>query len=321
MKGFFKKHPELLILLIVVIAIDAFIVWMWLDDLSATEKSKQAHEKLKNDARQINDSPWRISNENANLPEEELARWEKSFSDLLAKQQEKYTFEIDYKKTDQAATAKRVLKTKIDYLSQELLKDKDLTNNTKLSFYTYAYENTLLTMKPEEIEKVFVILKGLEELVEICVKADVVAVNDIQRPTELVFDEDPAIHTKRYTYIFTVMATSEGFKKLINQVVNNQKYFFEINSLKLEAESQVVSSASDHIPVIKRQGNSDGAKKGISPRGIRGLEEGLENLVGTGSNNAVESDEPVIYKDSISPFTQAVNKVVISIDWVQFTKE
>ena len=36
---------------------------------------------------------------------------------------------------------------------------------------------------------------------------------------------------------------------------------------------------------------------------------------------AEDIDEPTIYKDSISPFSQAVNKVEISIDWVQFVKE
>ncbi|MCM8540499.1 MAG: Amuc_1100 family pilus-like protein [Lentisphaeraceae bacterium] len=320
MKGFFKKHPELLILLIVVIAVDIFIVWMWLDDLSATEKSKQAHERIKNDAKAINDSPWRINSENASLAEEELEKWVKSFDELVLAQQGKYQFDIDYKKTDQAATAKRVLKTKIDHLSQQLLKEKDLTGQTKLSFYTYAYENTLLTMKADEIETVFTVLKGLEELIENCVKADVVSVDSVQRPNELIFEEDKSIYTKRYTYVLSVTATSEGLKKLINEIVNNKKFFFEINSLRLEADSQIVSSASDHVPVIKRIGNTQGAAI-KQPRGIRGLEEGLDNLIGSGKKEEIDSDEPIIYKDSISPFTQAINKIVISIDWVQFSKE
>lgn len=320
MKGFFKKHPELLILLIVVIAIDAFIVWMWLDDLAATEKSKQAHQKIKNDAIEINESPWRINTENAKIAEDESVNWQKVYDKLIEEKQNKYAFTIDYKKTDQPATAKRLLKEKVDHMSDELLKDKDKTN--KLSFFTYAYENTLMSMKTDEIETVYVVLKGLEELVKACVTADIVSMDEVVRPNDLAFVEDKSIGTRRYTYNLTVSATAEGLKKLINEIVNNEKFFFEINSLKLEAIPQITSTTSDHIPLVKRQGNT--AATNQSPkRGGRGLEAELENLIdpGTGATNEVDPDEPVIYKDSVSPFSQAVNKVVISIDWVQYIKE
>lgn len=318
MKGFFKKHPELLILLIVVIVIDALIVWMWLDDLAATEKSKQAHERIKNDARKINESDWRINNQNASEAEKESTRWSEKFAELIAKQQEKYAFKIDYKKSDQPATAKRVLKAKIDYLSQELLKEKDRTK--KLSFYTYAYENTLMSMKGEEIESVYVLLKGLEEIVESCVTSDIVSLDSIERPNELGFEEDKTIGTKRYTYVLTISATAESLKKLVNRIVNNKKFFFEVNSLKLEAVSQISSTASDHIPLVQRKGNTGAAPKGPD-RGLRRLEEDIDRLRSPDKAENTDPDEPVIYKDSVSPFSQAINKVVISIDWVQFTKE
>ena len=171
MKGFFKKHPELLILLIVVIAVDGFITWMWLNDLAATEESRKQHQKLETEAKEINLSQWRVNAQNATLAEEELKKWQDSFKDLLTKEQEKYQYTIDYRKgVDQPATARRILKNKIDMLSQELLKEKDKTTDN-LSFKTYAYENTLMTMKADDIESVFIILRGLEEIIHNCIQS------------------------------------------------------------------------------------------------------------------------------------------------------
>jgi len=319
MKGFFKSHPELLILLIVVIAVDGFIVWMWLDDLAATAVSKQAHEKLVNDAKQINNSQWRVNAENASSAEKELAKWESSFADILKKEQQKYTFDIDYKKgVDQPATARRIFKSKIDKISQELLKDKDKTTD-KLSFFTYSYENTMMTMKGDEIESVFIILKGLEELIQNCIKADIISLDQVQRPSELAFEEDKSISTKRYTYLLTVSATSDSLKKLINEISKDENYFFEINSIKITAEDQITAGTSDLVPKVSRVGKSQ-ANANQPKRGIRDLEANFENLV-TGNTKVENPDEPVIYKDSISPFSQAINKVEISVDWIQFIKE
>ena len=319
MKGFFKKHPELLILLVIVIIIDGVLVWMWLGDLAATEKSKQSHEKLKNDAKAINASKWRISNANAQKAKDELAKYENSFEELVGQQLEKYQFSVAYDKGASAPAHKVNINRQVSKLSEQLLKDKDKTQD-KLSFFTYAYENTVLDMKPEEIETVYVILKGLEELINICVKADVISVDQVQRPNELAFFEDKQIFLKKYTYILTLSVTSESLKKLLNEVVNNEKFFFEINSIKVNAVQQITASTSDLVPLVGRQGAGNQGAKAAAPRGIEGLEESLR-IGDPVSKKAEDSDEPIIYKDSISPFSQAVNKVEISIDWVQFVKE
>lgn len=322
MKGFFKKHPELLILLIVVIAVDGFITWMWLNDLAATEESKKQHQKLVNDAKAINDSQWRVNAQNASLAEDELKKWQESFQELLTKEQEKYQFTIDYKKgVDQPATARRVLKNKIDMLSQELLKEKDKTNDN-LSFKTYAYENTLMTMKADDIESVFVILRGLEEIIHNCIQADVTSINQIVRPSDLVFEEDKSLGTKRYTYVLTLSASAESMKKVLNKISQDEKFFYEINSVKIVAQEQISASANDLIPKVNRTAGGN-AKSNQPKRGVsfNELEAGIDNLVGGEKKTPETSDEPIIYKDSVSPFSQAVNVVELSIDWIQFVKE
>ena len=316
MKGFFKKHPELLIILIVVIVVDALIVYMWLGDKAATEKSQAEHEKLNQAAHAINTSTYKVSAANAKLAEDEVATWEKAFDGLIAERQAKYAFTGE--KFQQSATAKRVLKERVDHLSQKLLKDKDKTSD-KLSFFTYAYENTMLSMKAEEIQSVFVALKGVEQIVNTAVTSDIISLDSIERPNALAFEVDAALKTKRYTYVLKITAAADGFKKLVNKIVNDEKFFFEINSIKINAVEQVSVSTSDLVPKIARKGNSAAAtpKRG---GGIRDLEEGFDNLVNPAKDQE-ESDEPFIYRDSISPFSQAINNVEISIDWVQFTKE
>ena len=316
MKGFFKKHPELLIILIVVIVVDALIVYMWLDDKAATEKSQEEHKKLDQAADAINKSTYKVSAANAKLAEDEVATWEKAFNGLIAERQAKYAFTGE--KFQQSATAKRVLKERVDYLSQKLLKEKDKTSD-KLSFFTYAYENTMLSMKPEEIQSVFVALKGVEQIVNTAVTSDIISLDSIERPNALAFEVDGALKTKRYTYVLKVTAAADGLKKLVNKIVNDEKYFFEINSIKINAVEQVSVSTSDLVPKIARKGHS----AAVTPKrggGIRDLEEGFDDLVGPKKDEG-EDDEPFIYKDSISPFSQSINNVEISIDWVQFTKE
>lgn len=315
MKGFFKKHPELLVLLIVVIIIDAIIVYMWMGDNTATAEAEDEHKKLDQAAEAIIKSKFKVSAQNAKLAEDETAKWEKTFDELIAARQEKYV--VTGESFEQSATAKRVLKERVDHLSQKLLKEKDKTAD-KLSFFTYAYENTLLSMKSDDIQNIFVILKGVEHLVGIAVKSDIISLDLIQRPNDLAYVEDKALKTKRYTYNLKFAATADGMKKFINQIVNDDVYFWEINSIKINAIEQVSASTSDLVPKILRQGNS----QANTPKkdGIRGLEEGFDNLVNPKKDEA-DPEEAFIYKDSISPFSQAVNNIEISIDWVQFTKE
>jgi len=315
MKGFFKKHPELLILLIVVIVIDAVIVYMWLDDKAATAKSQAEHKKLVQAADEINKSKFKVSAQNAKLAEDEATRWEEDFNKLIADRQEKYSYAI--KEYDQKAKARIELKKIVDGLLQ-LLKDKNKTTD-KLSMVTYVDDNTLLNMEKDDIKQVFTLLNGIQKIVNLAVTSDIISLDSVVRPNDLAFVEDKALKNRRYTFNISFSATADGFKKLINQIVNDEKYFFEINSVKINAIEQVSISASDIIPNIKRLGGSETPK----PRGggIRDLEEGFDELISPDKKKEVDPEESFVYKDSISPFSQAINNVEISIDWIQFTKE
>ena len=316
MKGFFKKHPELLVVLIVVIIIDAVIVYMWLDDKAATAKSEAEHQKLVKAADDINKSKYKVNAQNAKLAEDEAASWEKSFNDLIAQRQEKYSYVIP--EYDQKAKARIELKKKVDELI-ELLQDKNKTTD-KLSMVSYADDSTLLTTDKKQIKIVFTLLNGIEKIVNLAVKSDIISLDSISRPNDLAYVEDKALKMRTYTYSLNFTATADGVKKFINHLVNDKDYFFEITSIKINAVEQLTVSNSNIIPKVMRQGGP-AARTPKRGGGIEDLEEGFNDLLGPKKNPEEDPDAPFIYKDSISPFSQAINNVSISIDWIQFTKE
>jgi hypothetical protein len=138
----------------------------------------------------------------------------------------------------------------------------------------------------------------------------------VTRPVELSFVEDKALGTKTYTYILEVTGTGDSIKRLLNKISGDEQYNYEISSVKLTAEPQVTAGSGDLVPNIKRSTTAatGDPKKGTVPD-LDDLERGLED------DDDEPKDEVVIIKDSISPFQVAVNKVVLTVDWIQFVKE
>ncbi len=317
MKSFFKKYPEVVILSILVIIIDSVIIYMWRGEVNATAIAAENHTKLDNDAKAIINSSWRVSQENANIVNQEVAKWQETFNELLSDEQIKYKLNIEFDKSKvQGPQAKQDFKNKIEKLSQDLLKEKDKTDNN-LSFKTYAYENTILKMAQNDIQTIFEVLKSFEELVNICVAADIISLDRVNRPKELQYEIDPVLSTKRYTFELNFTADAESLKKFLNMVTQNDQYFFDILSCKIEAENQVTVSAEDILPLIPRLGSA--INKATNTPAVN-LNKLPETLLGETTIDAIDQG-PVIINDSISPFNQAIYSVTISLDWVQFVKE
>ena len=136
MKDFFKKHPELLTLIVVVFVIDCVIMWMWYDDTSATEQSFKEIESLRGQAKQINDSNYSITNDNAQKAQVESKKWEDAFNKEYALRSSKYILETDYQTGMSPAKAKKIIKDKVNYLIDEVLLEKNGTGD-RLSFGRY----------------------------------------------------------------------------------------------------------------------------------------------------------------------------------------
>ncbi len=318
MKAIIKKYPEILILSIVVLIADSVIVFMWRGDVSATAVAAEKHTSLDNDAKSINSSEWRVNGANANLVKDEVLKWEDTFNKLLSEEQVKYKVNIDYDKTKaQGPQAKQDFKNKIEKLSQEVLRERDKTINN-LSFKNYAYENTILTMTPADIQTIFEVLKGFEELVNICVKAEIMSLDSVNRPKEITYEVDSQLNTKRYTYELSFTADSDGMKKFLNMVTQTENYFFDILSCKIEAENQVTVSSEDIVPTIPRVGNqTPGNPKDSSSINL----DKLPDTLGGDAVKPAVNEGPVILNTSVAPFNKAIYKVNVTLDWVQFVKE
>ena len=152
MKDFFKKHPELLILIIVVFIVDCVIMWMWMDDTSATEQSRKEIESLRGQAKSINDSSYSITDSNARKAQAESEKWESALNDAYFARAKKYVLETEYVKGMSSAKAKKIIKDKINFLIDEALADKNMTPD-RLSFG--VYDNNELFSLSAGIVKLF----------------------------------------------------------------------------------------------------------------------------------------------------------------------
>lgn len=314
MKDFFKKHPELLYLLIGVIVVDCVIMYMWMGDRTATENSRKEIEKIRNQATEINESSLAITRTNASKAQNEKEKWEKSYSVAYKEEADKYDLTTLYGKTMIDAKAKKVLKDKVNYLIDDLLQEKNKTSD-RLSFAGYDGD-LLFSLKAAEVERAFEILSALEEIVKICVEADVISLDKIHRPTAREYTQDASLNTKGYRFELSATVSAEGVKRLMNKIVSNKKFYFEINGFSLKADEQIDVSTDDIVPKIQRAVASTKVEKGINSE-LDQLKRGLvEDRAVKTSDTGVKTQS-----ESIAPFTDAVIKIDLIIDWTQFVKD
>ena len=312
MKDFFKKHPELLILIVIVIIIDCAIMWMWLDDTSATEQSFKEIESLRGQAKQINESSYSITNENAQKAQVESKKWEDAFNKEYAQKSSKYVLETEYQTGMSPAKAKKIIKDRVNYLIDEILLDKNATGD-RLSFGRYD-NNELFSMSAAERKIVFEVLAATEQLINICVDTDVMTINSIGRPNNLTYALDKNLNLKNYRFLLKTTCSAEGVKRLMNRIVSDEKFYFEINSFVLNADQQVVSGPDDIRPKIERAGQ--GSKVIKTPNELDEIEIEIDDP-DSGSQNTSSTK---LQEESVAPFVDAKVNLELTIDWVQFNK-
>lgn len=311
MKDFFKKHPELLYLLIGVIIIDCVMMYVWMGDRSATEASGKKIDQIRNQATEINESSLAITEKNATKALEEKNKWQSAYVKSYKEESSKYKLKTLHEPSMIDAKAKKVLKDKVNYLIDELLQDKDATAN-RLSFAEYD-GNLLFSLKTEEVERTFEILSALEELVKICVEADVITIDKIGRPSSLEYALDSVLGTKSYRFELNATVSAEGVKRLMNKIVSNKNFYFEINGFSLASEEQINVTSDDITPKVQR------AAKAVKEQ--RGIESELDQIA-IGLETSIKKDDGGVktQSESIAPFTDAVIKLELMIDWIQFAE-
>jgi hypothetical protein len=311
MKNFFKKHPELLILLIAVIVIDAVIIWMCLGDQAATAKSENELKNLINKSTKIATSKLRTNDNNAVKAEEDAKKIKAAFEKKLLQKLEQYKYIRHAKETfTKKPRAKSNMIDLLDELITVTLKDKDETQD-KFSFNDY-YQKAIMEMEMDKIPIIFEIFNGFSRIAHSCAEAEITSVNSVQRPTELDFSVDKKLGVKTYTYIITVTGSGASIKRLLNSISGDKQYFYEISSIKLTAKEQVkVDDKGSLAPVIER---SKKKKDTASPR-----EFDIDDL-GSGKSVAPQEGEVYITENSVAPFSIAENEVELTVDWIQFVK-
>ena len=176
MKDFLKKHPELSDSIVIII-VDCVIMLMWMDDTSATEKSRKEIETLRGQAKSINDSPYSITESNANKAKDESEKWAKALDDAYLAKAKNYVLETGYIKGMHGASAKKLVQNKINGLIDDGLVEKNKTAD-RLSFGVYD-SNELISMSDDNRKIVFEILAATERLVNICIDADVISIDSL----------------------------------------------------------------------------------------------------------------------------------------------
>ena len=320
MKDFFKKNPEFLYILIAVLVIDGVIIWFCMGDNAATAKKQQELENLRNQANSINGSKFQTNPGNADKARKNAETVVKEFDDKFKKKLEQYK----YKKTAQETfTSKpRALTNYRDLLDDlsKKLKDQDKTGEAKFSFN--EYQDQILQMEIDKIQVVFEILNGFMKIADNCLKADIESINEVERPMELTFLTDKELGIKTYSYTLKLSGNGGSIKRLINLISSDKEYFFEISSIKLLAQKQIETEGGAVKPLIDRGNAGTGETPGGTPGGPGGeleeLERGLGPGPGAGTGPGTEEGEVTISKESVQPFTSAVNDVELIIDWIQF---
>lgn len=309
MKDFFKKHPELLYLLIGVIIVDCIMMYVWMGDKAATENSGTEIDRIRSQATKINDSTLAITEVNAAKALDEKEKWKKAYSTLYTEESTKYELKTQYKNTMIDATAKKVITSKVNYLIDELLQDKNKTSDS-LSFAEFK-GNVLFSLKKDQVKRIFEILAVLEELVKICDEAEIVSLEKVSRPLGLDYSVDSLLNTKSYRFEISATVTAEGVKRLMNRIVSDKAFYFEINGFSLKAEEQIDVTGDDIIPKIQRSAVVDKSRPGIDSE----LDQLQRNFNG---NSEKETGAVKTQEESIAPFTDAIVKLELIIDWVQF---
>ena len=309
MKDFFKKHPEFLIVLIAVIIIDAGIIWMSLSDQAHTAKSKKKLLSLIEKAERISTSELRTNKPNAEKAELDAESVQKAFKEKFLQKLNQYKYIKHHKEnfTNQP-NAKLNMQKLLNNLTDVILKDKDLTED-KLSFNKY-YRKAVMGMENDKITQIFQILNGFTRIAHNCAEAEIASIDSVQRPIELGYTEDKKLGIKTYTYILNVTGNGSAIKRLLNKISSDEKYFYEISSIKLKAVNQITTDENGNIaPIIGR------AKKTKEERpNPRDFDFGPED------KPAPKEDDVYISESSLAPFTRAENKVELTIDWIQFVK-
>ena len=310
MKDFFKKHPELLFLLVGVIVVDCAIMWIWLGDTSVTEESRKKIEQLRGQATKINESDYAITNANAAKSQDESEKWSEAFAVAYELEASKYTLETLYRKGMSGASAKKVFKDKVNELIDEVLVEKNKTSN-KLSFGEYDGDK-LFSFTAEQVERIFEILSATEELMGLCVDSDIISIDSIERPTDLEYSDDASLKLRSYTFKLNVTASAEGVKQLMNQISSDENFYFEINGFKLSADEQISVGGDDLRP------NKERAQSSVKKPSGGGFEDELDRIRGGAPKSTGGAK---MHEESVAPFVDAIIHLELTVDWVQFLKE
>jgi hypothetical protein len=309
MKDFFKKHPELLIILIAVIIIDAGIIWMSLSDQAHTAKSKKKLLSLIEKAERISTSKLRTNSQNAEKAELNAESVQKAFKEKFLQKLNQYKY-IKHPKENfsNQPNAKLNMQKLLDNLIEVTLKDIDLTED-KLSFNQY-YQKAVMDMENDKITQIFQILNGFTRIAHNCAEAEIASIDSVQRPIELGYTEDKKLGIKTYTYIVNVTGNGSSIKRLLNRISSDEKYFYEISSIKLKAVDQITTDENGNIaPIVGRAAKAE--KERPDPKDFDFAPE---------DKPAPKESDIYVSESSLAPFTRAENKVELTIDWIQFVK-
>ena len=211
-----------------------------------------------------------------------------------------------------SAKAKKIIKDKINFLIDEALADKNMTPD-RLSFGVYD-NNELFSLSAEDREIVFEILAATERLVNICIDADVISIDAIERPNVLKYAANSKLGLKGYKFILKTTNTAKGVKRLMNKIASDEKFYFEVNGFHLKAEEQLNATSGDIRPKIERE--SQGSKDDKKSDDILDLGDELDSI-----DVKKVIDGAKLQKESVAPFKDAIVNLELTIDWIQYTKE